>query len=64
MGYFASLVYTFLEALTLQISTLLYQKHGIEPGGIVCINKVRPDGGEFNPKFTLLSDITIGIERI
>jgi hypothetical protein len=33
LGYLASLVYTFLEALTLQISTLLYQQHGISPRG-------------------------------
>ena len=29
LGYIASLIYTFLEALTLQISTLLYQQHGV-----------------------------------
>lgn len=33
LGYLSSLVYTFLEAFTLQISTLLYQRHGISPRG-------------------------------
>jgi hypothetical protein len=33
LGYLASLVYTFLEAMTLQMSTLLYQRHGISPRG-------------------------------
>jgi hypothetical protein len=33
LGYLSSLVYTFLEALTLQMSTLLYQRHGISPRG-------------------------------
>ena len=59
MGYLASLVYTFLEALTLQMSTLLYQKHGISPGGIDSINKVRPDGGKFNPESTILPYLII-----
>jgi hypothetical protein len=35
LGYVASLIYTFLEALTLQMSTLLYQQHGISPRGNV-----------------------------
>ena len=34
MGYLSSVVYTFLEALTLQMSMLLYEKHGISPRGI------------------------------
>ena len=45
LGYLASLVYTFLEALTLQISTLLYQKHGISPKGTFGSMQGRLDGG-------------------
>lgn len=39
LGYLSSLVYTFLEALTLQMSTLLYQRHGISPRGKVVPNQ-------------------------
>jgi hypothetical protein len=38
IGYISSLVYTLFEALSLQYSMHLYQKHGIGPQGRFLIN--------------------------
>lgn len=40
LGYASSLIYTFLEALTLQMSTLLYHRHGISPKGNFGVMKI------------------------